>query len=300
MISFLRSTLMCIVSLVMDISLFSRSNMMFFISPPPALATALYFSNRASVINLFRPCLSSFVYVYLFILQFNISNDITGVDADRIDKPRRPIPSNRITIERAWYLYCLMVFIFLVDSYVIGHLSASMSWVIITIILNFTPAHNSSIKKNAFLVPGTFVMISVVWCLMNHVSSVWDYSKVLWNFLFNSCIFGVILVQQDMRDVNGDIALGRRTFSIALGRLRAERMIAKICCVALFCLLVEACVIEQVRVVTKATYMLLNSILYGIMIVRNWFSFDSRKTYEYFFHITFFSYFVMIPLPDVD
>ena len=83
------------------------------------------------------------------------------------------------------------------DSYPIGHLLAYMLWFVITIILNFTSAHTSSITENSLLVPGIFVMTSMVWCLMNKVTSVLDYPKVIWNFIFVSCIIGAVQAQQD-------------------------------------------------------------------------------------------------------
>ena len=229
-------------------------------------------------------------------MQFNISNEIAGIESDRIDKPERALPSKRISTSRAWYLYYLMVLAFLIFGYFIDHLVPCIGWVFVTIILNFTPAHRSSITKNALLAPGAYTMISVVWCLMNGVSSVFDYPRVLWNLVFNCCIIAAIIVQQDLRDINGDRAIGRRTFPIVLGSSEAARLIAKICFVAYICVLVEAILVKQNRTVSTTTYIVVNSLLYGTMIVRNWYSFDLRKNYEYFFSLTFVAYLFMMPI----
>lgn len=284
------------ISILIDFLAFSRSNVLFFISPPFAIGSSLYFSNRKTFVELLWPFTLSFLYAYLFILQFNISNDITGIDADRIDKPMRPIPSNRITISRAWFLYSLAVFLFGLFSYLIGHFTATLSWILLTIVLNFTAAHKSSALKNGLLVPGNISLLTVVWCLMNNVSDVYHHPQFLWNVTFNSCLIGVLLLQQDMRDVEGDKALNRRTLSVVLGNQDASKFIAKACFCALLTLVLETIIVNQVRVVSKLFYISGATILYGIMIIRNWFCIEPKKTYEYFFHFTFFWHCLMMPI----
>jgi 1,4-dihydroxy-2-naphthoate octaprenyltransferase len=105
---------------------------------------------------------------------------------------------------------------------------------------------------------------------------------VLWNIIFNSCITAIVAFQQDLRDVKGDAVQGRKTFSVTMGSPAAERLIAKMIFCALLCVLLEATLVEQVRVVSKSTYIIINSLLYGIMIVRNWYSYDVRRTYEFY------------------
>jgi 4-hydroxybenzoate polyprenyltransferase len=273
---------------------------MFIICPSFAIGAAQYLSGRASISKLFYPCVSSLVYLYFYMIQFNINNDIAGVEGDRIDKPWRPIPSNRVSTKRAWHLYYITMIVYLVYSYSIGHLFPCILWIVTTIILNFTSIQNTSIGKNSMIVLATYAMVSVIWCLMSHVYNIYNYPKVLWNLIFNSCITAVVGIQQDMRDVEGDRVQGRRTFSVVMGSPKAERLIAKIIFCALFCILLEAYLVEQVRVVSKSTYMLVNSILYAIMIVRNWFLFDVRKTYEFYNQLTFFFYLFMIPIVDTN
>lgn len=289
-----------VVATAVDILLFSRSNMVFMLGPPLALGTAQYFSGRLSIGFLLWPYIQSSLYLYLYTLQFNISNEIAGVESDRIDKPQRPIPSNRVSMTRAWHLYYMMVFVFIVYCYLIGHLFPCIVWILVTIVLSFTAAHKSSVIKNSLLIPGAYTMISVVWCLMNDVSTLSDHPRALWNIVFNSCIIGAIIVQQDMRDVNGDRAIGRRTFSVVMGSPRAERLVAKICFVAFICVLVEGILIDQIRVVSKTTYLIINSVLYTNMIVRNWYSFDLRRNYEIYFSLTFVSCLIMTPIVNVE
>jgi 4-hydroxybenzoate polyprenyltransferase len=296
MLELITLSIRCITSIVIDIFAFSRSNTMFIICPPIALGTAQYLSGRTSISDLFQPYVSSLLYLYFYIVQFNISNDISGVEGDRIDKPWRPIPSNRISIERAWHLYYIMVVVYFVYSYMIDHLFACILWIVATIVYNFTVMHKTSLGKNGMMAPATYAMISVIWCVMNDVSDIFDHPKVLWNFIFNSCVTAAVAFQQDMRDVKGDYIQGRRTFSVTMGSPRAERFIAKIIFCVFLCLLLEASLVEQVRVVNNSTYVMINSLLYGTMIVRNWFSFDLRTTYEFYNQLTFFLYLFMTPV----
>ncbi|CAF1428369.1 unnamed protein product [Adineta steineri] len=219
---------------------------MLIICPPCAVGATQLLSGHMSLSNLFYSWILSLLYIYFFMIQFNIANDITGVEADRIDKPERPIPSNRVSIERAWHLYYITVTVFIVYSYSIGHLFPCLIWVFITIILNFTTIGNTSIGKNGILPPGTYAMICVVWCLMNNVSNIYDHPKIVWNIVFNSCVFAAATIQADMRDVEGDRVQGRRTFSVTMDNRKAEQLIIKILFCVLLLILIEASLVEQV------------------------------------------------------
>ncbi|CAF0831822.1 unnamed protein product [Adineta steineri] len=95
---------------------------MLIICPPCAIKATQLLSGPISISNLLYSWLLSLIYIYIFYVQFNNSNDIAGVEGDRIDKPERPIPSNRVSIKRAWHLYYITVMIYIVYSYSIGHL----------------------------------------------------------------------------------------------------------------------------------------------------------------------------------
>ncbi|CAF0830518.1 unnamed protein product [Adineta steineri] len=143
---------------------------------------------------------------------------------------------------------------------------------------------------------GIYTTICVVWCLMNHVSNIYDHPKILWNIVFNSCVFAAATIQADMRDVEGDRAQGKRTFSVTMGNRKAAQLIAKIFFCVLLLILIEASLVEQERIVSKSTYMLINCLLFGIMIIRNLFLYDVRKTYEFYVELTFFFYIFAMPI----
>ncbi|CAF1441948.1 unnamed protein product [Adineta steineri] len=296
LLSFLTLYIHHITSIITDILAFSRSNTMFIICPPCAIRATQLLSGHMSLSNLFYSWILSLLYIYFFMIQFNIANDITGVEADRIDKPERPIPSNRVSIERAWHLYYITVTVFIVYSYSIGHLFPCLIWVFITIILNFTTIGNTSIGKNSILAPGVYTVVCVIWCLMNNVSNIYDHPKIVWNIVFNSCVFAAATIQADMRDVEGDCVQGRRTFSVTMGSQKAGQLIVKILFCVLLLILIEASLVEQERIVSKSTYMLINCLLYGIMIIRHLFLYDVRKTYEFYLQSTFFFYTFTIPI----
>ncbi|CAF0831843.1 unnamed protein product [Adineta steineri] len=114
--------------------------------------------------------------------------------------------------------------------------------------------------------------------------------------VFNSCIYSVVALQQDMRDVEGDRVQGRRTFSVTMGNRKAAQLIAKIPFCALLFILIEASLVEQVHIVSRSTYMLINCLPFGILIIRNLFLYDVRKTYEFYVQLTFFFYIFAMPI----
>lgn len=166
---------------------------------------------------------------YLFLLSwltpyvyfFNLSNQITGVDEDRIDKPDRPIPAGIVTLDgarRRWIL-ALSAFL-LVAAFKPILLPETISWVFTTAFLSLTSAGNHWFGKNCV------AMTVGAWSLLNGSwKAIAPWTPKSQRFAIAVAVWAGLLVQiQDLRDIKGYAVVGRKTMPLVFGE-RATRWI---------------------------------------------------------------------------
>lgn len=113
-------------------------------------------------------------WIWLHLLQFNVSNQTFSVDEDRLNKADRPLPAGRITLSQAWVLrWALVPLCFALSlSYSARVLYASATFITLTCIYNELHVHAShgivrnvmnalgfaSMEAGATLVAGTVLL----------------------------------------------------------------------------------------------------------------------------------------------
>ena len=60
-------------------------------------------------------------------LPFNLSNQYTGAEEDKINKPDRPIPSGLVTVEGARFRWYIVTVLYLIVGLAIGNVWSSSS-----------------------------------------------------------------------------------------------------------------------------------------------------------------------------
>ncbi|KAG6326674.1 hypothetical protein ID866_12415 [Astraeus odoratus] len=108
------------------IFLFTRADIRTVMIPTTLFAIAA--APLSSPLQLF----DTFFWIWLHTLQFNTANQIKSPEEDKINKPFRPIPSGRITVEAATILRWALVPICLAYS---ALYSAELTWVSLTMSL---------------------------------------------------------------------------------------------------------------------------------------------------------------------
>ena len=157
-------------------------------------------------------------YVYLF----NLTNQIVGIEEDRINKPDRPLISGKVTLRGAKYRLCgaLSVFISLAINFPVL-LPESIGWLCVTVFLNLTSAGGHWFGKNFIAMSaGTWCLLTASWNMMalpTPASERCVLALSLWA--------GLTAQIQDVRDVEGDVAVGRRTMSVVFGDSAARQII---------------------------------------------------------------------------
>lgn len=103
--------------------------------------------------------LTSFVYF------FNLSNQITGLNEDRVNKPNRPIPSGKVTLKGAKQQWAIVLSAFLgITMFKCMLLPETICWIFITAFLCLTSAGNHWFGKNCVaMTMGVQVLLSASW-----------------------------------------------------------------------------------------------------------------------------------------
>ncbi|KAF7374542.1 UbiA prenyltransferase [Mycena sanguinolenta] len=143
------------------------------------------------------------VYLILLIYTFTSSNQISGVAEDRINKPDRPIPSGRITLQGAYIRWYASTAAFLILGAAEGVLHWTVLWVLLTIAQNFTAFGKHWFTRNAvFISLGTLCIMQPMWVqFAPNNPREWQWVLTL------SVLSGILFQVQDFRDIVGDRAM---------------------------------------------------------------------------------------------
>jgi 4-hydroxybenzoate polyprenyltransferase len=159
--------------------------------------------------------------IALYIYQFDLSNQINGVEEDEINKPERPLPSKWITKEEAQFRWYIVSFGYFLFGWYHGFLHLSFTWQLCSFLNNFLDFDKNWLWKSFSLGPGTYVLVSTHYMLMKD-STLTD-NEIGWSIFLSLVVF-INVHLQDFRDVQGDIEKGRRTFPIVFGNVVSRRI----------------------------------------------------------------------------
>ncbi|KAH8103581.1 UbiA prenyltransferase family [Cristinia sonorae] len=155
-------------------------------------------------------------WLWLHILHFDLSNQTIGVEEDRVNKPDRPIPDGRISLESAitlrWIVFpiCLLYSL----SYSVQVFYASFVLAILTVIYNEWKCARKWYVKNSLNGAGYACFQLGATLIASANRSKMD-STAWTSILISACILTSTIHAQDVKDVLGDTAIGRLTLPAA-------------------------------------------------------------------------------------
>jgi 4-hydroxybenzoate polyprenyltransferase len=156
--------------------------------------------------------LKSILYFWLYIYTFNLSNQYVGFKEDGLNKPNRPIPSGLVTMPGTVFRWWVFTVLYLVVAFLLGVFHWAVSWTIIVILHNWLRWSWHWLGKNTLMGLGTFVQLAAAWEIVRPLDSLgWT-----WVIMMAVVIFFIVAIQ-DLRDIEGDAALGRRTMPMVFG-----------------------------------------------------------------------------------
>jgi 4-hydroxybenzoate polyprenyltransferase len=164
------------------------------------------------------------VYFALFIYQFNVSNQINGLEEDKIDKPDRPIACGLVSLEEAQLRYVSLVSAYLILGSALNVFWWTILWVIVTYLHNTKGWDKNWFTKNVVAMSlGIFSQLGAAWCIIAPLTatvSTWIIAVGLW-IGFTSAI-------QDFRDQEGDQLSDRKTLPLLVGDSNARKIMMAI------------------------------------------------------------------------
>ncbi|EGO00410.1 hypothetical protein SERLA73DRAFT_52644 [Serpula lacrymans var. lacrymans S7.3] len=155
-------------------------------------------------------------WIWVHLLQFDVSNQTVFPEEDRRNKATRPLPAGRILMRNAVYLRWFLVPVcFMISSaYGIYAFYASILLVALTVCHNELQGHRHWMSKSLLTAAGlvSFELggTLVAGCCHSEVDNVGVLAIIL-----SAMILATTIHSQDFKDEEGDRLIGRQTLAIA-------------------------------------------------------------------------------------
>lgn len=161
------------------------------------------------------------LYFCLYLYTFCLANQLTGIEEDRLNKPDRPIVSGLVTQEGARVRWWLGMLAFTLAGGVLGVLRWALLWEAVVVAHNQGGVAKHWFAKNLCMAVGIVAQLAAAWSLVAPIPPVvWRWSLSLAAVIF------FLVPLQDLRDLEGDRAMGRRTFPMVFGEAIARPALA--------------------------------------------------------------------------
>ncbi|MBN2003943.1 MAG: UbiA family prenyltransferase [Anaerolineae bacterium] len=158
--------------------------------------------------------LKGLVYFSFYIFTFCLSNQLAGVDEDRLNKPDRPFVRQMITHRGGRIRLIVSMLLYTAIGAWFGILWWTLLWQVVTILHNRFGWAKHWFTKNLAMFLGTLAQLAAAWELTIPLNAEG------WRWVLTIALGVFFLVGlQDLRDVAGDKKSDRLTLPIAYGML---------------------------------------------------------------------------------
>lgn len=154
-------------------------------------------------------------WTYLFAYINDTCDQSTGVEEDRINKPQRPAPAGLTDGRGLRRRFMIGSALFLIIGAVAGWMAliCSVGWVVTLIVARYLMnPHNYFLWKPVTMWAGAVCQLAGAWCLVSPLTP----TAIAWVFIVAS-MFVIGMPIEDIRDIPGDRATGRRSLAIMFG-----------------------------------------------------------------------------------
>lgn len=175
-----------------------------------AAASAHYQIDGASFVRTLLICAGQFL-LYQYI--FDASNQVRASAEDAVNKPYRPIPSGIVSapglLRRFWWSMLL----FTLAGWLTGTLVWVLLWQAVVVLLNLvSKPHQYIVVKPVAMILGTIAQLAAAWTLVGPLDATgWTWVLVI------AIAFNLAMPFEDVRDLEGDRQIGRRTLAMVVG-----------------------------------------------------------------------------------
>jgi 4-hydroxybenzoate polyprenyltransferase len=183
------------------------------------LAAAVH-SSAAPAVVVIRVILG-LLYFYLYIYGFTLTNQIAGVAEDRINKPFRPLVAGYCTRRAALQRAGVVLVAFPVLGWALGVVGWAILWEAVFLLHNCAGLARNWVTKDLIMGIGVFSQLAAAWQMVTPLTA-----PVLRWVITLAVAITLLIPLQDLRDVRGDLAVGRRTFPVCVGERAARAYLA--------------------------------------------------------------------------
>lgn len=178
-------------------------------------AAALKAGPALNVAGLLAAAARTVLYFWLYTYTFCLSNQVVGVEEDRLNKPHRPIVVGMVSQRGALIRWIVVSIAFSLVGAWFGVAKWALLWLAVSIAHNFLGLARGWFLKCAFMSAGIVAQLAPAWEMVTPLTPVaWR-----WILVIALVIFATVSLQ-DLRDIAGDRALGRRTLPLLVGEAR--------------------------------------------------------------------------------
>ncbi|KAF4615939.1 hypothetical protein D9613_011359 [Agrocybe pediades] len=160
------------------------------------------------------------VWIWMHLLHFNLSNQVRDPEEDLANKPWRPLPSGRITLENARMFRYIAPFVCMIVSllYSPAVFYASTAFAILIPMYHELHGDQHWLSKNLMNAIGYACFATGATLVARVDRSHLDVTGALSIFIISS-ILATTIQAQDFQDVDGDKSVGRKTLPIVFPNL---------------------------------------------------------------------------------
>jgi 4-hydroxybenzoate polyprenyltransferase len=186
-------------------------------------AAALQASTVSSTADLLTAMGRASLYFWLYTYTFCLSNQIMGVEEDRLNKPDRPIPAGLMSRSDALVRWVISSVAFMLVGWWFGVAMWSVLWLAVCIAHNFLNLSKRWVLKCVFMSAGIVAQLAAAWAMVTPLTGL----AHTWIVVIALLIFPTVSLQ-DLRDMAGDRCLGRKTLPLVAGD-RLTRILLSVC-----------------------------------------------------------------------
>ena len=224
------------------------------------------------------------VYFFLCLYSFNLSNQIAGVEEDKVDKPDRPIPSGLLTIQGAKYRWWVVTALYVATGIVIGNVWCCILWILTFLAYNHGGMDKHWFTRNCITMPLAYLLVGwAAWSIV--YGSTWMNQDYTMFTAVMALYIAATMNLQDLRDVKGDSKSGRKTMPIQFG-MHAARVIIS-CSFTIMIFVSYLAIWNQYMysvVIYKVVYILAEVFMHLYIIIRTLFLDHTYSEFHHTYH----------------
>ncbi len=152
------------------------------------------------------------LYFWLYSYVFCVSNQLAGIAEDRTNKPRRPLVTGAVSYRGAQQRWLLLMLVFPAVGWLLHVVLWALLWQLVVVLHNFGGWAQRWYTKNVAMSLGVIAQLGAAWELVEPLTPL----ARQWVLVIAAIVFFLVPVQ-DLRDIDGDRLIGRRTLPLVFG-----------------------------------------------------------------------------------